>query len=57
MAELVFLALSKDELAVLKNLGKVIIGNYNNVPVAEPEPTKEEFTVLAGVFARVMEMK
>ncbi|HTF72810.1 MAG TPA: hypothetical protein VK620_00405 [Bradyrhizobium sp.] len=54
MAALKSLPLSDDELAVLRNLGKVILANYNNEEVCTPEPSAAEFKTLAGIFSRVM---
>ncbi len=56
MAALKSLPLSDDELAVLRNLGKVILANHNNEEVCTPEPSAAEFKTLAGIFSRVMEM-
>ena len=56
MAALKYLPLSDDELAVLRNLGKVILANHNNEEVCTPEPSAAEFKTLAGIFSRVMEM-
>jgi hypothetical protein len=53
MAALKSLPLSDDELAVLRNLGKVILANYNNEEVCTPEPSAAEFKTLAGIFVRV----
>ncbi len=57
MAALKSLPLSDDELAVLRNLGKVILANYNNEEVCTQEPSAAEFKTLAGIFSRAMELR